>query len=160
MRLERNIFETQKICGTKMLASLFMFSSDAQSCPIIWDPWMQHARLPCPSPTAKACSNSCPCPLSQWCHPTISSSVIPLSSCLQSFPASGSFSMSLHGNNSINFNLKTSIHEHWMGFIRGSQGTVCRPLDFRCPFRSVRPKFFQSNTKVLFAFFTLLVLHR
>ena len=53
---------------------------------------LQHARLPCPSPTPGACSNSCP--LSQWYHPTISSSVIPLSSYLQSFPASGSFQMS------------------------------------------------------------------
>ena len=53
---------------------------------------LQHARLPCPSPTPGACSNSHP--LSQWCHPTISSSVGPVSSCLQSFPASGSFPMS------------------------------------------------------------------
>ena len=52
----------------------------------------QHARLPCPSPTPRAYSNSCP--LSRWCHPTISSSVVPFSSCLQSFPASGSFQMS------------------------------------------------------------------
>ena len=53
---------------------------------------LQHARLPCPSPTPGACSNSCPS--SQWYHPTISSSVIPFSSCLQSLPASGSFLMS------------------------------------------------------------------
>ena len=53
---------------------------------------LQHARLPCPSPTLRACSNSCP--LCQWCHPTILSSVIPFSSCLQSFPASVSFPMS------------------------------------------------------------------
>ena len=53
---------------------------------------LQHARLPCPSPTLGACSNSCP--MSQWCHPTIISSVVPFSSCLQSFPASGSFPMS------------------------------------------------------------------
>ena len=52
----------------------------------------QHAKLPCPSPTLGAYSNSCP---SRWrCHPTISSSVVPFSSCLQSFPPSGSFSMS------------------------------------------------------------------
>ena len=52
---------------------------------------LQHTRLPCPSPTLGTCSNSC---LSRWwCHPTISSSVVPFSSCLQSFPASGSFSM-------------------------------------------------------------------
>ena len=50
---------------------------------------LQHSRLPCPSPTPRACSNSCPS--GRWCHPTISSSVIPFSSCLQSFPASGFF---------------------------------------------------------------------
>ena len=49
----------------------------------------QHARFPCPSPTPRACSKSCPS--SQWCYPTISSSVIPFSSCLQSLPASASF---------------------------------------------------------------------
>ena len=53
---------------------------------------LQHARPPCPSPTPGLCSNSCP--LSWWCHPTISSSVVPFSSCPQSFPASGSFSVS------------------------------------------------------------------
>ena len=52
----------------------------------------QHAGLPCPSPTPRVYPNSCP--LSQWCHPTVSSSVIPFSSCLQSFPASGSFPVS------------------------------------------------------------------
>ena len=50
---------------------------------------LKHARPPCPSPAPGAYSNSCP--LSQWCHPTISSSVVLFSSCLQSFPASGSF---------------------------------------------------------------------
>ena len=49
----------------------------------------QHARPPCPSPTPGVCPNSCP--LSRWCHPTISSSVVPFSSCPQSFPTSGSF---------------------------------------------------------------------
>ena len=53
---------------------------------------LQHARLPCPSPTPGTCSDSCP--LSRWCHPTISSSVVPSSSCLQPFPASGSFPVS------------------------------------------------------------------
>ena len=52
----------------------------------------KHTRLPCPSPTPGACSNSCS--LSQWCHPTISSSVVSFSSCLQSFPASESFPVS------------------------------------------------------------------
>ena len=54
---------------------------------------LKHARTPSPSPPPWACSNSHP--LSQWCHPTISSSAIPFSSCLQSFPASGSFLMSV-----------------------------------------------------------------
>ena len=53
---------------------------------------LQHSRLPCPSPTPRACSDSRP--LSQWCHPTISSSIVPFSSYLQSFSKSGSFPMS------------------------------------------------------------------
>ena len=57
----------------------------------LWPHGLQHTWLPCPSPTSRACSNACP--LSWWCHPTISSSVVP-SSCLQSFPASKSFPMS------------------------------------------------------------------
>ena len=64
-------------------------SEVAQSCPTLWPHGLQPTRLPCPSPTPRACSNSCPS--SQWCHPTISSSVVPFSSCLQSFPAWGSF---------------------------------------------------------------------
>ena len=58
----------------------------------LWTHGLQHTSLPCPSPTPGACSNSYQ--LSQWCHPTISSSVIPFSSSLQSFPASGSFPIS------------------------------------------------------------------
>ena len=58
----------------------------------LWPHGLQHVRLPCPSPTPAAYSNSCPS--NRWCHPTISSSVIPFSSCPQSFPASGSFPMS------------------------------------------------------------------
>ena len=70
--------------------SVSQFSSVAQSCPTLLRPHgLQLTRLPCPSPTPEACSNSCP--LSQWCHPTISSSVVPFSSCLQTSPASGSF---------------------------------------------------------------------
>ena len=70
----------------------------------------QHARPPRPSPIPRACSNSCP--LSQWCHPTISSSVIPFSSCLQSFPASGSFPMSqffTSGGQNIGVSASTSV---------------------------------------------------
>ena len=59
----------------------------------LWPHGLQQARNLCPSATPRACSNSCP--LSRWCHPTISFSAIPFSSCPQSFPASGSFPMSL-----------------------------------------------------------------
>ena len=71
---------------------IFQFSSVAQSCPTLWPRGLQHARLPCPSPTPRACANSCPS--SRWCHPSISSSVIPFSFCLPSFPVSRSFPMS------------------------------------------------------------------
>ena len=69
------------------------FSSVQSLSHVSWRPHgLQHTRLPCPSPTRRAYSNSCPS--SRWCHPTISSSVVPFSSCLQSFPESGSFPMS------------------------------------------------------------------
>ena len=68
------------------------FISVAQSCPTLWPHESQHARPPCPSPTPRVYWNSCPS--SWWCHPAISSSVVPFSSCPQSLPASGSFPMS------------------------------------------------------------------
>ena len=70
----------------------------------------QHARPPCPSPTPRVHPN--PSPLSRWCHPTISSSVIPFSSCPQSLPASGSFQMSQHfasGGQSTGVSASTSV---------------------------------------------------
>ena len=73
-------------------------------------PGPQHARPPCPSPTLGVYPNSCP--LSWWCHPTISSSVIPFSSCPQSLPASGSFQMSqifASGGRSIRVSASTSV---------------------------------------------------
>ena len=71
---------------------------------------LQHTRLPCPSPTPRVYSNSCP--LSWWCHPTISSSVALFSFCLQSFPASGSFPMSwlfTYGGQSIGVSASVSV---------------------------------------------------
>ena len=71
---------------------------------------LQHARLPCPSSTPGACSNSCT--LSRWCHTTISSSVVPFSFCLQSFPASGSFPTSqffASGSQSIGASASASV---------------------------------------------------
>ena len=75
--------------GTGLLLLLFSCSVVSDS---LWLHGLQPTRLPCPSLSPMVCSNSCP--LHQLCHPTISSSVIPFSSCLQSFPASGSFPMS------------------------------------------------------------------
>ena len=72
-------------------------------------PGLQHARVPCPSPSPRVCSNSCP--VSRWCHPTISSSVIPFS-CFQCFPASGSFLMSwlfASGGQSIGASASASV---------------------------------------------------
>ena len=84
------------------------------SCSVVSDSLrphgLQHARLPCPSPTPGACSNSCP--FSWWCNPTISSSVIPFSSRLQSFTASGSFQMNqllASGGQSIEVSASTSV---------------------------------------------------
>ena len=85
-------------------------SSVAQLCPTLQPHEPQHTRPPCPSPTPGTYSNSCP--LSQWCHPTNSSSVVPFSSCPQSFPASGSFPMSqlfASGGQSIRVPASTSV---------------------------------------------------
>ena len=75
------------------VGQIFCCCSVAESCPTLCDPTdrLQHARLLCPSPSPRACWNSHP--LSWWCHPTISSSVVPFSSYLLSLPAPGSFSM-------------------------------------------------------------------
>ena len=76
----------------------------------LWTHGLQHARLPCSSTTPWVYSNSCP--LSRWCYPTISSSVVPFSSCLQSFPASGSFQMSQFfksGGQSIGVSASASV---------------------------------------------------
>ena len=93
----------------------FLTSCSVQfSCSVVsdslWPHGLQHARPPCSSPTHRVYSNSCP--LSQWCHPTISSSVVPFSSCPQSFPASGSFQMSqffASGGKSIGVSASTSV---------------------------------------------------
>ena len=71
---------------------------------------LHHTRLPCPSPTPRVHPNSCP--LSRWCHPTISSSVVPFSACLQFFPASRSSQMSqlfVSGGQNIRLSASTSV---------------------------------------------------
>ena len=85
-------FLTIKPLGKPESPCSVQFSSVAQSCPTLWPHELQHTRLPCPSPTPGVHSDSHPS--SQWCHPAISSSVVPFSSCPQSLPASESFPIS------------------------------------------------------------------
>ena len=99
---------------------------------------LYHARLPSPSPTPRAYSNSCPA--SRWCHPTISSSVVSFSSCLQSFPASGSFTMSqlfASGGQSIGVSASASVLpmniQGW--FPLGLTGLIS--LKFKGPLKSL-----------------------
>ena len=75
-------------CENTILLSCYCYSV-TQSCMILQLHGLQHASLPCPSLSPRVCSNSCP--LSQWCHPTISSSIASFSSCHHVFPASQSF---------------------------------------------------------------------
>ena len=91
---------------------IFTFISSVQSlsCVSLWPHRLQHTRLPFPSPTPRACLNSCP--LRWWCHPTTSPSVIHFSSCLQSFSASGSFLVSqffASGSQSIGVSALASV---------------------------------------------------
>ena len=80
-----------------LIALLLLFSRSAVSNSL-WPNGLQQARVPCPSPHPRACSNSCP--LSQWCHPTILSSIIPFS-CFQSFSASGGQSIGASASASV-----------------------------------------------------------
>ena len=92
------------------MCQLHQFSSVAQLCPTLRPQGLQYARLPWPPPTPGVYSNSCPS--HQWCHPTISSSVIPFSSCLQFCPASVSFPMSqffVSGDQSIGVSASSSV---------------------------------------------------
>jgi len=84
---------------------------------------LKHTKIPCPSPTPEGCSN--PCPLSQWCHPTISFSVVLFSSCFQSFPASGSFLMSwlfASGGKYWSLRIKQKDAGKWMWDVRRQLG--------------------------------------
>ena len=104
--------------GTRLINN----SSVQFSCSVMsdysWPHGLQHTRPPCPSPTPRAYSNSCPS--RQGCHPTVSSSVVPFSSHLQSFPASGSFPMSqffTSGGQSIGFSFSISLSNESSGLI-------------------------------------------
>ena len=107
-----NFFCEFKIVLENQRTDILMFSvqfSHSVMSDSLWPYGLQHARLPCPSPTPRICSNSCPS--SQWRHPTISSSVIPFF-CPQSFPASGSFPVShffVSGGQSIGVSALASV---------------------------------------------------
>ena len=105
---EENGNPLQYSCLEKPISSV-QFSHPVVSNSL-WRHGLQHARPPCPSPTPRVYSNSCP--LRQWCHPTISSSVISFSSCLQSFPTSGTFPRSqlfTSGGQSIGVSASASV---------------------------------------------------
>ena len=106
------IFKRKKLEYSSISINLHMqhqFSCSVVSSSL-WYHGLQHTRPPCPSPTPGHCSNSCPS--GQWWHPNISSSVIPFSSCLQSFPASGSFPINqffASGGQSIGVSASASV---------------------------------------------------
>ena len=126
---------------------LSQFSSVVQSWSSSLRPHgLQHTRPPCPSPTPGVYSNSCP--VSRWCHPTISSSVVPFSSCLQSFPASRSFRMSqffASGGQSIGVSASASVLpmniQDWMVW------SPCSPRDSQES--SLTPQFKSINSLTL-----------
>ena len=133
------------------LVSLNFSSSDPHSTSVqfsrsvvsnsLWPDGLQHARIPCPSPTPGAYSNSCP--LSQWSHPTISSSVVPFSFCLQSFPASGSFQMLQLQHQSFQWTPRTILLKD------GLVGSPCRLTDSQESSPTLQ---FQSNNSLALSF--------
>ena len=131
----RRIHETAADSWGGFISYLFQFSQWVMS-DSLRPHELQHTRLPYPSPTPGVHPN--PCPLSRWCHPTISSSVIPFSSCLQSFPESGSFQMSqlsALGGQSIGVSASASVLPvniqdwsplGWTGWISLQSKGLCR----------------------------------
>ena len=112
---------------------------------------LQHTRLPCPSPTPGACSNSCPS--SRWCYPITSSSVVPFSSCPQSLPATGSCPMSqffVWGGQSIGVSSSASVlpmsTQDWSP-LGGLIGSPCSPRDSEKS--SPTPQFKSINSSAL-----------
>ena len=107
------IFSSTVISNTVVFLLLYFKFSSVQSLRQVWlfvTPWTAALQPPCPSLSSGVCSNACP--LSQWCHPTFSSSIIPFSSCLQSFPAYGSFPKSqlfTSGGQSIGASASASV---------------------------------------------------
>ena len=143
-----------------ILVFLFLFfshqfsSAQLLSCVMsdsLWPHGLQHTRPPCPSPTPGVYPNSCP--LSWWCHPTISSSVVPFSSCLQSVPELGSFQMIqffASGGQSIGVSASTAVlpmnTQDWSP-LRWTGWPPCNPRDSQES--SPTPQFKSINSLVL-----------
>ena len=105
----KKLFNSSLLSDIRMMSSVSVQFSHSVLSDSMQPSGLQHSRPPCPSPIPGIYQNSCP--LSWWCHPTISSSVVPFSSHLQSFPASGSFLMSqfISGGQSIGDSASTSV---------------------------------------------------
>ena len=131
----------------------------------LWSHEPQHARPSSPSPAPRVHPN--PCPLSWWCHPTISSSVVPFSSCLQSFPASGSFPMSqlfTSGGQSIGVSASTSVLPMntqdwsplaWTGWISLLSKGLLRVFSKKKKKSSPTPQFKSINSSALSFLYSL-----
>ena len=135
-------------CWDEFSSVQFSYSVVSNS---LWPHGLQHARPPCPSPTDGVYPNSCP--LSRWCHPTISSSVVPFSSRPQSFPASGSFPVTQFcttGGQILEFQLQPQSFQ-WIfrtDFLQdGLIGSPCSPRDSQES--SPTPQFKSVNSSVL-----------
>ena len=136
-------------CGYCVCLRLLLLFSCSVMSSSLRSHGLQHTRLPCPSPTPRACSNSCL--LSWWCRPTISSSVVPFSSCLQSFPASGSFLISqLFALRGQSTGASASVHM-WNCWLydpvsviyklhEGRTHLFCSQLSSQCPEQSPKPQ--------------------
>ena len=111
----RPLIPTLESCDEKGICCCLV----SQQCPTLRPQGLQHTRLPCPSPSPRVCTNSCS--LSQWCHPTISSSVFPFSSCLPSFPSVRVFSdesaLHIRWSKYWSFNFSISPSSEYSGLI-------------------------------------------
>ena len=140
-------FHAQRYHYEILIERIFPYSSvqSFRCVRLFVTPWLQHTRLPCPSPSPGACSNSCPS--NQWCHITISSSVVSFFSCLQSFPASWLFSNEsafASGGQSIRVSASTSVlpmytqnwSPDWLDIL-AVQGTLKGFLQHHCSKASI-----------------------
>ena len=144
----------------------FHLLKSVQSLNHVWlfvTPWTTAHRPPCSSPTPRVYSNSSP--LSQWCHPTISSSVVPFSSCFQSFPASGSFPMSqffASGGQTIGVRASTSVLpmniQDWFP-LGWTDGSPCSPRDSQESSPPPRFKSIHSSALIFLYSPTLMSIH-